>query len=332
MSLVGVGCCCCEILFDHFARPAATNDLGSKWSVVRGAWQIESSPTALDSWVLATSSADALVLATRRARDGKLGLLVRFGPSAVGAQARVVWNYVDDQNHHWAEVTFGEPYLNVYDRTLGVDTHLVRIYDPYFNEAFVFTADTGDFGQVGHCYFCDPEDVPLHLGGSVFRFPYVSRGGRFGLATSASSAGVVQFDYVSAHNFGPDGECCRGPAICTDCLDGLLPREMQVVIDDPSGTGVVPGTFFLPFGSGQGVCANLQRSCVWTLDPAELGGLCMSVFFNPLGLWVIQGAAAFRLSLSSPLDCRAIENLDIPISNWSNDLPPPPTCTLTAIA
>lgn len=318
-------CCCqpCEIIRDEFDDRGSTGSTyGSTWSIEAGTWNVVNPGGSGDGWGLETGSTNALALVTKKAIGKRHSIRARFRSIASGAQARIYFNYLDSNNHSFAEITGGQPVCTVKQVLAGTAIEVVQIYDELFLSGVRAEIQQYDGADDFTVISADDSSVFGDFGRSS-PYKFVSggiTGGRsFGLGTGGTVPGAVVFDSVLGLNWHTRGESCYdADQACSDCVDGLLPRELQVVIAGADAVAYgIDGTYSLPYGRGL-VSFAAPTSCVYRNPSIGSGFGVYQVYFTAGRIEVTaiddnSTTVQWRYDLPADTDCKAISGLDVPL-------------------
>lgn len=184
----GYPCCCgnCYKLQELFFR-ADSDSLGSNWTEVAGDADIVSSQCQL-------MASNTLVVCTKSVKANNHRIYGTFSSSTTGDEFRLIVDYVDADNYHYAQVKTGASgHMRLYKRTAGSDTLLAEdTSSPY-----------GTSATVAQLHLCLTSDGELWLqlltaGFSVYGVlaSTTAHGGTqvgFGIATKV---GTVNFNWA----------------------------------------------------------------------------------------------------------------------------------------
>lgn len=279
-------CCCkktegCDICSDNFNRADGDDvDVGSScgWTEVSGAWSIA-------SFALTTSDTNAVVRcdATHPDETGAAHLIA-FVTAPNGALVRLIFNYVDSGNYHFAEakVGFGAT-IAIYQRSGGTETQLVT------------RTATIAAGSPFSLMVCFTEGIAVASVGTSAITAEISTASALryvGLGTGGTVPSVVTFDDFSfskpydANN--PDCDECVRPD-CNLCEDSegnkTSPRVMKLTLTDvpnnaaPDGCldcsqfeGVILCEYIGKVDCGFGQIRDIWKSASFDIDCGTCGG------------------------------------------------------------
>lgn len=328
-------CCCCSVFTDEFNR-ADSSSLGADWSEQAGNWEIASNE-------LTTADSNALVRCEEATDAGSHYVTVTMSSDADMDQIRVIVDYVDDNNYHFAEVETGatNSILRLYSRVAGSNTQLG-------SDQTLAGIATGDDLAIKVCFSSGLLSAQV---GPVNNYHQESSAGgtgtKCGLATGLL-AGDAVFDSFEIQTHKDTSESCPecGP-VCNRCNEGSGPDHLKVVIagatavsftnccDDFNGTFIVPAVNNCRwYGEFAGADCDFAISVAFIPHPGSAGLPRISVIVERISGF----PAAFHSFQESKtggwtIDCETLEDEDV---SWSSgdgsecDNAFAPTCKISA--
>lgn len=281
----GCRCCGCPTIFaDGFNRADNTN-LGPDWEERAGAW-------AIDGFALRTTSSNGLCIAVPEQEAGAPRAIVTasydaFLPTA-NDEAKLIVDYVDDDNYHFAlfTITGTSPAwvdrIQIGKRTAGVETILMDRLQPALTNGTLQLCMLDDFISASP----SSHNPASYQHPSVAGRATTAHGGtRAGVGTGALGSAAFEFDnflFTRSHADKPKCEDCRRR--CRGCRHGRTPQIFRVGLSGITGdAAVLNGTYdcelanfpgaSLPFG-----VSGVTFRCFWSWqDTVVIGGVNRTV-------------------------------------------------------
>lgn len=247
----------CTIFTDAFSN----SDIDCVWSQESGTWSEGAAfitTTDTDAFLLCLAGHPGRTIDGDRV-DLTQGVAADFKCSAYSDQFRVIVDYVDADNYHFAEVTMptgaGAPdsaTLKTFKRSGGTNTQL--------DSTTISGLLLDTVYSLRVCY--DQVKIQAGCGSAAVEQDSVGHGGKraaIGSGTLTGTLSVDTFNYV--HDLY--AECLSCPSIvCAACESGFVPYLAKLVInvadDGCSDCDLFDGTYFIPYTACQDgipVCA-----------------------------------------------------------------------------
>lgn len=293
----GCLCCGCKSASDDFNRANST-DLGGSWTEAAGNWDINGN-------LLRITTASAIVLSTTVITVSKrVKISVLAKSSASGDLVRLILDYQDSSNYHFAEarISGATGYLRIYRRLAGVETQLATTTFTYnINTPLILNACIS--GSTMQAIVLTNPTTAASRAISANITPFDS--GTFGLGTGGTVTGTVNFDDFTAEEVSEEcADCCYGclstlPACCVN--DCNWPEEIDI---DMTSTNWIDLN-----GSG---CNCDILEAVFTLTRSSTLNECFWSYQDDSFCTV--GSDAYRLTIiivvgNSPTDCHWVATI-----------------------
>lgn len=298
--------CCCPLLSDDFNRADSTN-LGADWTEISGAWEIASNQLKIPG------GGSAFVQSVKEHATAYVNISVQVKADTAGDQARIILDYTDASNFHFAQVQFGAGgHLRIYSRSGGADTQLNSVaIAPAINTLTTFTVCTSDSGRL------------LAVCGNLISAPVTLTGaGKFGLGTG-TCAGNIFFENFAASKTDDCCPKCSVQCSTTICIGGSSPGEIKLVISGMTGApaGCLPGncssaydgTYYIPFRSFNGCGAG--SGCCYRHTPGPCGQSSLDVNIETTQIRITTvpiNYGTWRVLHTTPIDCLTLSNFSVP--------------------
>lgn len=215
-------CCDCSYFTDEFNRADST-DLGSDWDERAGVWRILNQ-------MLRADSANGLIVCQQQHPSGSLSyhVFARFRFRNDGDEARVVVDYVDDNNYVFAQIKQGSAAdgLSLWKRTNGTNAEVgTRLGNYVFPVDFEF-----------ECHLCVHDgEITASVGYRSVSAAHTASSNLTGLGTGAIGPDGCDFTKFDLQYDRSDESDCLpcDPTFCPHF--DLTPLEVQITFQGVSG-------------------------------------------------------------------------------------------------